>query len=523
MKPDIMAIDVRSRGRGSAALCFIAALAVTCACGSRTTPAAGPTSEPAAEPQPPPAAVAQESPPPAAPIPQPPTLPPAAAGRAPEPDADECALIVEPGEPIETVALTGRVDPGNAPRPSNDAEALVFRQLYETLVRVDCRGRVVPALAASWRLEADGRTWIVTLRDGARFSDGEEVTAADVRAAWTRDPRGDALRPQASRLLESVALAGDRALAITLRSRSRMDAPMALAHRDLAVAKPVDGSPWPIGTRPARIAPDGRATAGAAPDRGEITIDRDGLPPLRLRVAPGDPRDLLDRGADLLITRDPAALGYAATLPQFQSVALEWRHTYLLVMPGRARALPSPTDDQREALAADAVRGESRGARAPFWWQAMPDCPTAPASPQTRSALTPRIVYDAGDGTARDLAERLVGLGRVASPPATALLDVLVPERPRRSFQRVAGLSGAALALARRQGADAGYVMMVERQPIDPCRDMQILMEGAGWIDPETLVPLVETRMRAIVRRGRSGVAADWNGGVVLAGGGGSR
>jgi hypothetical protein len=521
MKPDIMAIDVRSNGRGSAALWFIAGLAVTCACGSRTGPAAGPISERAVEP-PPPAAVAQESSPPAPPAPQPPAPPPPAPVRATEPDADECALIVEPGEPIETVALTGRVDPGNAPRPSNDAEGLVFRQLYETLVRVDCRGRVVPALAASWRLEADGRTWIVTLRDGARFSDGEEVTAADVRAAWTRDPSGDELRPHASRLLESVALAGNRALAITLRSR-RMDVPMALAHRDLAVAKPVDGSPWPVGTRSARIAPDGRATAAAAPDRGEITIVRDSLPPLSIRVAPGDPRDLLDRGADLLITRDPAALGYAATLPQFQSVPLEWQQTYVLVMPGRARALPSLTEDQRQALAADAVRGEARGARAPFWWQAVPDCTTAPAPPQARSGLTPRIVYDAGDGTARDLAERLVGLGRVASPSATALLDVLVPDRPRRSFQRVAGLSGPALALARRQGADAGYVMMVERQPIDPCRDMQILMEGSSWIEPETLVPLVETRMRAVVRRGRSGLAADWDGGVVLAGGSGSR
>ena len=50
------------------------------------------------------------------------------------------------------------------PGPSNDSERLVFRQLYETLVRVDCKGRVVPGLAASWRLSIDGQTWIVTLR-----------------------------------------------------------------------------------------------------------------------------------------------------------------------------------------------------------------------------------------------------------------------------------------------------------------------------------------------------------------------
>src|SRR5678815_5156745 len=51
---------------------------------------------------------------------------------------DDCKLISEPGEPIGKVALNERVDPANAPHPSNESERLVFRQLYETLVRVDC-------------------------------------------------------------------------------------------------------------------------------------------------------------------------------------------------------------------------------------------------------------------------------------------------------------------------------------------------------------------------------------------------
>ena len=43
-------------------------------------------------------------------------------------------------------------------------------------------------------------------------------------------------------------------------------------------------------------------------------------------------------------------------------------------------------------------------------------------------------------------------------------------------------------------------------------------MDGARWLDPETIVPLVETRLHAIVRRGRSGVTAEWDGGLVIAG-----
>ena len=129
---------------------------------------------------------------------------------------------------------------------------------------------------------------------------------------------------------------------------------------------------------------------------------------------------------DLLLTRDPAALDYAATLPHFQSVPLAWQRTYVLLTPRRARSSPTLSEDQRRVLADDAVRGEAQGARGPFWWQALPDCKAAPSPPSSRPSPTTRVVYDASDGAARDLAERLVGLGSV------------------RTFRRVlAGLVGA--------------------------------------------------------------------------------
>ena len=34
----------------------------------------------------------------------------------------------------------------------------------------------------------------------------------------------------------------------------------------------------------------------------------------------------------------------------------------------------------------------------------------------------------------------------------------------------------------------------------------------------ETIVPLVETRLQAILRRGRTGATAEWDGGLVIAG-----
>ena len=49
----------------------------------------------------------------------------------------------------------------------------------------------------------------------------------------------------------------------------------------------------------------------------------------------------------------------------------------------------------------------------PFWWQGLPDCEIAPPRAQEPGwRPSGRVVYDASDGAARDLAERLVGLDR---------------------------------------------------------------------------------------------------------------
>ncbi len=476
-------------GRKVAAIAFVASVGATImACGSRDASPRIP-----ATPQAPPTPPQIPTPTAETPGPPPPPEPPKAAPQT-EAGANDCAVIAEPGEPIVTVALSDNIDPANAPRPSNESERVLFRQLYETLVRVDCHGRVAPGLAVSWRLDADGRTWMITLRENARFSDGATVSAADVRRAWLRDDAGDDLHPLVSRLVQSIVVVDDRVLAISLRS-PRSDAPFALAHPDLAIARPVTGSPWPLGTRPDRSAaepvPTGRTGSS------EITVRREHGPPLRFLQSPRDTRDLLDEGVDLLLTRDPATLDYAAKLPHYRSVPLAWRHTRVLATPGRTRETPSLPASDRQVLASDAVRGEARGAAEPFWWEALEGCTLASSHPRDRSVLTPRIVYDAADGAARDLAERLVGLGR---------------------FSRAVGLTGEPLATVRRRGADAGYIMVFDRHPLDPCREMEVAMDSAPWLDPAALVPLVDTRLQAIVRRPRSGVTAEWDGGVLIAG-----
>jgi hypothetical protein len=404
-------------------------------------------------------------------------------------------VIAAPGEPIATIGLNDRVSPANAPRPANDGERLLFRQLYETLVHVDCQGRLRAGLAATWRFEAETSRWIVTLRDDPLFADGTPVTPADVVAAWSRDAGTGELRQEVRRIVQAIAPVDHRSLAITLH-RPSADGPLPLAHPDLAIAKRIAGSPWPLGTRSASIEPDPQSPAvkGAA----VMTVTRSGMAPLRVVAADGDPRDLLDEGVDLLLTRNPAALDYAATLAQFERVPLPWQRTHVLLTPGRARPLPALTEEARAALAADAVRGDARGAQGPFWWEMLSGCAITPSSPRSQTAPVPRVVYEANDSAARDLAERFVGL---------------------RHYPRAVGLSGDALAQALRLGGDAGYVVAVESRPVDPCRNLQTLLDRAPWLDPATIMPLVDTRLHAIIRRGRSGLSTEWNGGMVIAGG----
>ena len=79
------------------------------------------------------------------------------------------------------VALTAdatTLDPWNA----NDANTLlVSRQIFETLVDYDPSGfKIVPKIAETWSVSADGRSWTFSLRRGVKFHDGTDLDAAAV-------------------------------------------------------------------------------------------------------------------------------------------------------------------------------------------------------------------------------------------------------------------------------------------------------------------------------------------------------
>ncbi|MEM6159137.1 ABC transporter substrate-binding protein [Erwinia sp. P6884] len=64
-------------------------------------------------------------------------------------------------------------------------ESNIILNLLEGLVTTDNNGRLVPGVAESWRNQ-QGKIWTFTLRDNAKWSNGEPVTASDFVYSWQR-------------------------------------------------------------------------------------------------------------------------------------------------------------------------------------------------------------------------------------------------------------------------------------------------------------------------------------------------
>jgi len=69
-------------------------------------------------------------------------------------------------------------------------EIQVIRDLFEGLTNQDEQGKIVPGVAQSWS-SSDNKTWVFTLRNNARWSNGDPVTAQDFVYSWQRlvDPK----------------------------------------------------------------------------------------------------------------------------------------------------------------------------------------------------------------------------------------------------------------------------------------------------------------------------------------------
>ncbi len=63
-------------------------------------------------------------------------------------------------------------------------ESQILMDVYEGLLKEDPEGEVMPGMATDWEVSEDGKTYTFHLREDAKWSDGEPVTAEDFVFGW---------------------------------------------------------------------------------------------------------------------------------------------------------------------------------------------------------------------------------------------------------------------------------------------------------------------------------------------------
>ena len=478
----------------------------------------------------------------------------AACGRAPaaSPPAPAEACVAWPGSEARVdsaaVVLTWAIDPANRARPTNPGERFVVAQAYEPLVGTDCLGRLTPSLAKSWTMVDGGHRVRLALRDSARFWNGDLVTARDVIAGWSTTGQTPwAVLPR--RAAQTATVIDDRTLEIDCdpvrgqvigarvgtASPERCAALVALGDPGLVVTRDGGGSGWPEGTGRYRIRDPGVSPSGT--HRTLVLDPGDHAPGARLlihSVGGADARDLVDAGVDLLLTDDPALASYAAARAAGASLPLGWDRTWVLVAPSPPSP-PSPpmhpesvvtrTAALREALARNAVRAEARGAEWPGWFRDVPACaPRIARRPPARTSS--RVTVSRGEPIARGLAERLVALAAGGSGAGQdSSLAILAPQLHALGARLTTGaVEPNDFASMLRDGGDVGYVMAVPRRSLAPCVAAEQLGTMVPWLVADTaglrlaahVAPLIDTRLRAVVRRDWLALTMTWDSTVVI-------
>lgn len=75
-------------------------------------------------------------------------------------------------------------------------DEVTYANVFEGLTRINESGEVIPALAESWSISADGLTYTFKLHAGVRFHDGAEFTAEDVKFSIDRAMAADSVNAQ---------------------------------------------------------------------------------------------------------------------------------------------------------------------------------------------------------------------------------------------------------------------------------------------------------------------------------------
>ncbi len=98
---------------------------------------------------------------------------------------------------------------------------VLLTNVYETLVKLDQTGKIVPGLADKWTVSADRKTYTFDLHPGVKFSNGTPFTAADAKFSLDRVKTGwiPAIKGEMG-VVSSTTVVSPTVLKVTLKQPS---------------------------------------------------------------------------------------------------------------------------------------------------------------------------------------------------------------------------------------------------------------------------------------------------------------
>ena len=365
----------------------------------------------------------------------------------------------------------------------------VLRDLREGLVTFDAAGELVPGVAESWEVSADGLLYRFRLRQDARWSDGRPLTADHFVAAWRRALGSDQPARTAS-LLRDVAgvvpvMSGD-APSDELGIRA--------AAADLLEVRLERPVPWflELMTHPVSFPLHPDAMAPGAPDGGPVNgpfVLNERVPNGHIRLLPNPHYHDTDSVRVRSVTWYPIE-DATSELARFRAGELDVTET---IPPGRYAWL---ADRLPEALRIHPYLGS-------FWLGLNLRQPELQRSADLRRALALAIDRDI-------LVRHVLGAGE---QPAYEIVppSLLPPEgnRPLLGDATQAERSALARELYRRSGAPDGLLLELRYNSSSVHRRMAVAV-AAMWKQVLGVnTDLVQEEWRVFVNNRRQGVVTE--------------
>ncbi|MBQ7582382.1 MAG: ABC transporter substrate-binding protein, partial [Lachnospiraceae bacterium] len=129
----------------------------------------------------------------------------------------------------------------------------VLFNVFEGLLKPDCDGNIIPAVAESYEVLSDGQDYIFHLRSNVKFHNGKNVSAEDVKYSLDKiaGKMGDDPMIPAYSLMEEVTIEDEKTVRVHL-SEPNVDYPAYLAMVNAAIipADNASADTEPVGTGP---------------------------------------------------------------------------------------------------------------------------------------------------------------------------------------------------------------------------------------------------------------------------------